>query len=69
MSFNQEILMTPEVTSNEEKNKLRKKRPNVRTIKLLLLDIKKKVEQAFNKPQERTYVIPTCGAVITEDLN
>ena len=51
--FNPEIFKTPEVTSNEEKPKSRKERANVRTIKLLLLDINKKVEQAVNKPQER----------------
>ena len=48
-----------------------KKNPNQekRTIKLLLSDVNKKVEQAVNKPQERKrkYVIPTCGAAITED--
>ena len=67
--FNPEIFKTPEVTSNEEKPKSRKERANVRTIKLLLSDINKKVEQAVNKPQERKrkYVIPTCGAAITED--
>ena len=67
--FNPEIFKTPEVTSNEEKPKSRKERANVRTIKLLLLDINKKVEQAVNKPQERKrkYVIPTSGAAITED--
>ena len=36
VSFNQEIMMTPAVTSTEEKHKLRKERVNVRTIKLLL---------------------------------
>ena len=67
--FNPEIFKTPEVTSNEEKPKSRKERANVRTIKLLLSDINKKVEQGVNKPQERKrkYVIPTCGAAITED--
>ena len=55
--------------SNQEKPKSRKERANVRTIKLLLSDVNKKVEQAVNKPQERKrkYVIPTCGAAITED--
>ena len=67
--FNPDIFQRPEETPITDKPKSRKERANVRSIKLLLTDIDQNVESSLNKSLERkrNYVIPTCGAAITEN--
>ena len=62
------ILAKPIDSPYKEEPSSRKERANVRTIKLLLTDIDEKVKSSLNTTQEkkRGYIIPTCGAAITE---